>query len=227
MEGQGGPGASLDDYLGYVQGGDIISFDVYPVAEVARGEPPNLGLVPKGIDRLKKWTAGKKILWNCIECTHINNEDAKAMPQQVKAEVWMSLVHGSTGLIYFVHEFKPKFNEHALLDNPEMLAALTAINAQIRSLARVLNSPSVPEGVIAESSDPNVPIDAVAKRRDDVTYVFAVAMRDTPAHGSFKLRDMNGEATAEVIGENRSIPVKSGRFADDFAGYGVHLYKVQ
>ena len=54
----------------------------------------------------------------------------------------MSLVHGSRGLIYFVHQFKPKFNEHALLDDPEMLAAVTAINRQIRELAPVLNSPS-------------------------------------------------------------------------------------
>ena len=46
---------------------------------------------------------------------------AKATPHQVKAEVWMSLVHGSRGLIYFVHQFKPRFNEHALLDDPEML----------------------------------------------------------------------------------------------------------
>ena len=27
----------------------------------------------------------------------------------------MSLIHGSMGLIYFVHEWKPKFNEWALL----------------------------------------------------------------------------------------------------------------
>ena len=54
----------------------------------------------------------------------------------------MALIHGSRGLIYFVHQFKPKFNEHALLDDPEMLAAVTAINRQIRDLAPVLNSPT-------------------------------------------------------------------------------------
>jgi len=39
----------------------------------------------------------------------------------VRAEVWMALIHGSKGLIYFVHQFKP-FNEHALLDDPALLA---------------------------------------------------------------------------------------------------------
>jgi hypothetical protein len=71
------------------------------------------------------------ILWNCIECTRISHEK-KAAPHQVRAEVWMSLIHGSTGLLYFVHEFKPTFNEHALLHDPQMLAAVTAIDRQIR-----------------------------------------------------------------------------------------------
>ena len=110
-----GPGASLDDYPAYVRGSDIVSFDVYPVADL---DEPNgaefLWYVPKGIDRLVKWTGGRKLVWNCIECTRIHNPAAKATPAQVKSEVWMALIHGSRGLIYFVHQFKPQFNEHAL-----------------------------------------------------------------------------------------------------------------
>src|SRR4029079_18605856 len=94
--------------------------------------------------RLRKWSNDRKIVWNCIECTHISNPRAKATPHQVKAEVWMSLIHGSRGLIYFVHQFQPKFNEHALLDDPEMLAAVSALNHQVHDLAPVLNSPDVP-----------------------------------------------------------------------------------
>jgi hypothetical protein len=223
-----GPGASLDDYPGYVKGGDIISFDVYPVAGVAkRGSPADLSLVAKGIDRLVKWTGGKKILWNCIECTHIENEEQKATPRQVRAEVWMSLIHGSTGLVYFVHEFKPKFNEHALLDDPAMLAAVKAINQEIQSLAQVLNSPTLPAGALVQSSIPEVPIDALAKRQGEFTYVFAVAMRDAPARGTFLVRDVLPEATAEVIGEGRNVNVRNGRFKDDFGPYDVHLYKIR
>jgi hypothetical protein len=61
---------------------------------------------------------------------------------QVKAEVGMPLVHGSRGLIGFVHQFAPWFNEHGLGEDPEMLAAMTAINRQIHDLAPVLNSPT-------------------------------------------------------------------------------------
>jgi hypothetical protein len=222
-----GPGASLDDYPQYVKGADIVSYDVYPVAGLERHDSQDLlWYVAKGIDRLKKWTGGKQPIWNCIECTHISSPRAKATPQQVKAEVWMSLVHGSRGLIYFVHEFKPKFNEHALLDDPEMLAAVTAINRQIRELAPVLNGPTVDGVAAVRSSDAKVPIDLTVRERDGMTYVFAVGMRNAPARGRFAIEGLPAEATAEVLGEQRRIKVEGGRFEDDFRAYDVHLYAV-
>lgn len=222
-----GPGASLDDYPQYVRGADIISFDVYPVAELGRTKGTELlWYVPKGIDRLVKWTGGKKPVWNCIECTHINDAAAQATPAQVKAEVWMSLVHGSRGLIYFVHQFKPRFNEHALLDDPEMLAAVTAINRQIRELAPVLNGPTDPSGATVRSTDPEVPIDLLVKRMPEAAYVFAVAMRNKQTRGSFTVGDLPPGSMAHVLGEDRALTIVNGRFADDFPAYGVHLYRI-
>ena len=217
-----GSGAKLDDYLDYVKGGDIISFDVYPVRHLS---PDLLWYVPKGIDRLKKWTAGKKIIWNCIECTR--GDKGKATPSQVRSEVWMSIIHGSHGLIYFVHQFEPRFNEHALLDDPEMLAAVTKINLQVHDLAPVINSTPADDVVSVESSSNDVPIDITGRRLADATYLFAVGMRNGPATGTFTIRDQSGPADVEVIGENRKIEVSGGRFKDDFEPFAVHLYRVQ
>jgi len=222
-----GPGASLDDYPGYIRGADLISFDVYPVAGLDRPDGAEfLWYVAKGVDRLMKWTAGQKLVWNCIECTRINDPTAGPTPAQVKAEVWMALVHGSRGLIYFVHQFKPRFNEHALLDDPEMLAAVTAVNRQIHDLAPVLNSPSVTDGATVRSSNPDAPIDLMVKRKGGATYVFAVGMRNRPARGSFVLQNLRGEATAHLLGEDRRLTIRDGRFADDFPAYGVHVYRI-
>ena len=78
-----------------------VSFDVYPIAGI---EKPNgadfLWYVPKGVDRLVNWTGGRKLVWSCIESGRINDSTAKPTPAQVKAEVWMALIHGSRGLIY-------------------------------------------------------------------------------------------------------------------------------
>jgi hypothetical protein len=222
-----GVGASLDDYPGYVRGADIVSFDVYPVAGLENSNGADfLWYVPKGVDRLRKWTGGKKLVWNCIECTHINEPTAKATPAQVKSEVWMALVHGSRGLIYFAHEFKPKFNEKALLDDPEMLAAVTAVNKQIRELAPVLNSPSVGDEAAVRSSDAQAPIDILLKRTPESAYLFAVGMRNRRCRATFSLKGLPDRATAVVLGEDRQITITAGQFDDDFSAYGVHLYRI-
>ncbi|MHB9030734.1 MAG: hypothetical protein ACYC9O_18355 [Candidatus Latescibacterota bacterium] len=214
-----------EDYIEYVKGGDIVSFDIYPVTSPYKEIKGNLWYVPAGVERLRGWAGEKRIVWNCIECTRIS-ADIKATPHQVRAEVWMSLIHGSRGIIYFVHEWKPKFNEHALLDDPEMLGAVTALNAQIRELAPVLNSPTVISGAAVQSSNPETPVGTMMKRYKGETYLFGAGMRDGATKAVFSLKDISGSRTAEVIGESRKIPVRDGRFEDDFEPYGVHLYRI-
>jgi hypothetical protein len=215
-----------EDYIEYVKGGDIVSFDIYPVTSPYKEIKGNLWYVPTGVERLRGWAGDQRIVWNCIECTRISAE-IKATPHQVRAEVWMSLIHGSRGIIYFVHEWKPKFNEHALLDDPEMLAAVTALNAQIRALAPVLNSPTVTSGAGVQSSNPDVPVDAMVKRYKGETYLFAAGMRDGATKAGFSLKGLSGQRTAEVLGENRTVSVRDGRFEDEFEPYGVHLYRIR
>ncbi|HLK60935.1 MAG TPA: hypothetical protein VKU00_30505 [Chthonomonadaceae bacterium] len=222
-----GPGASLNDYRSYVQGGDIVSFDVYPIAGLDTPDRENdLWYVAKGVTRLVHWTEGGKPVWNCIECTRISGE-RKATPRQVRAEVWMALIHGSRGLVYFVHQFKPTFDEHALLDDPEMLKAVTAINRQIHALAPVLNSPTIRDGAaVVRSSSPQVPIATMEKRVGGATYLFAAGMHNGPAHATFTVPGRSKKGTVEVLGESRAIPLRNGQFADDFQPYDVHLYQM-
>ena len=35
---------------------------------------------------------------------------------QIKAETWMAIIHGSQGLIYFCHQFQPRFAAWFFLD---------------------------------------------------------------------------------------------------------------
>jgi len=222
-----GSGASLADYPRYIKGTDIASFDVYPVAGLGKPDGENyLWYVAKGVTRLTGWAAGRQTVWNYIECTHIGS-DRQPTPSQVRSEVWMSLIHGSRGLLYFVHEFQPKFNEHALLDDPPMLAAVTGINQQVHTLAPVLNSPTLAQAASVASSSAQTPIDLMVKRQGKATYLFAVGMRNGAASGAFTVRGLPKTARAEVIGEARTITVKGGKFSDAFGPYAVHLYRIQ
>lgn len=221
-----GSGAKLDDYLTYVKGADIVSFDVYPVAGLEKPNNENyLWYVAKGVERLAQWSDGKKIIWNCIEASSISGKK-KPNAKQIKSEVWMSLVSGSRGIIYFVHQFKPTFNEWSLLDDPELLRGVTEINNQIHELAPALNSPSLENVLKVTSSRTNVPVKAAVKKLADVIYVFAVGMRNNSARAIFELNNLPSAAKAEALGENRSVTVRGGKFEDDFQPYAVHLYRL-
>ena len=216
-----------EDYPEYVKGGDIISFDIYPVVHSSPEVKGKLEYVPRGVDRLRKWSKGQKVVWNCIECTHISQPDALPTVEQIKSEVWMSLIHGSQGLIYFVHEFKPKFIEAGLLAHPEIAKRIGEINAQIHELAPVLNSPTIDKGATVESSNSTVPIDITVKSHGGATYLFAVGMRKGATTATFQFSGLWGKLTAEVIGEGRTINISGGsKFTDEFKGYDVHLYKI-
>jgi hypothetical protein len=222
-----GSGARRDDYLTYVKGADIVSFDVYPVAGLEKPDGENyLWYVAKGVERLVQWSDGKKIIWNCIEASSISG-NRKPTSQQIKSEIWMSLISGSRGIIYFVHQFKPTFNEWSMLDDPELLAGVTKINNQIHELAPALNSESIQNALTVNSSKNNVPIKAILKKLDNSLYVFAVGMRNDSSLGSFQLNGLPPTTEAEVLGENRKVAIRSGKFEDDFEPYAVHLYKVQ
>ncbi len=213
-----------EDYPEYLKGCDIASFDIYPVVHEAPEIAGHLEFVARGVERLIEWTRGEKAVWNCVECTHIGNAQVKATPEQVRTEVWMALIRGSQGLIYFVHQFKPAFDEAALLHDPAMLAGVTALNRRIHELAPVLHSPNLPTAATAELKGT---IAWMLKRRADALYLFTVNMRNQPARGVWTLRDLAGDSEAEVLDESRRLAARHGVFADDFQPYQVHLYKVR
>lgn len=216
-----------EDYPEYLRGCDIASFDIYPVVHESPEVAGRLEFVARGVERLVGWSGGTKPVWNCIECTHIGNPRVRATPAQVRAEVWLALVAGSRGLIYFVHQFKPVFREAALLEDPEMLAAVTAINHQIHELAPVLNSPSHPNlvRVISDGAGPDVRV--LVKRSAGMIHAFAVNRSARPGRATFELGKSEGEATVEVRGEERRIEVVNGAFGDSFEAYGFHHYAIR
>lgn len=215
-----------EDYAEYAKGCDIASFDIYPANCRAKDEPCGKPwYVARGVDRLRAAVGDAKPVWCWLECTKIGADSAaRPTPAQVRAEVWMALVHGANGIGYFCHSWTPRFDDAALLHERPMLEAVTAINRQIRELAPALNSPTIRGEVKVESSDPAAPVDAMVKRHGGRTFVFAVAMRDRQTTATFRL---GGPASVEVLGEGRTIQALEGSFTDSFRGYDVHLYRCE
>ena len=216
-----------EDYPQYVLGADILSFDIYPVTHTHKDVMGKLWYVPFGVERLRGWVGDQKPVWTCIECTNIENPEKKPTPQQVRSIVWMSIIHGAKGIVYFCHSFKPTSDEDALLPDKQMSAAVAAINKEVTSLAAVINSPMVADGVTVESSAAEtVPVATMVKKRSGGTFVFASAMREGTTTATFRVPGVVGKKRVFVLGENRWLDSVDGVWKDEFGSYDVHLYRV-
>ncbi len=209
-----GEGFSSDLYWSYARAADILSFDVYPSSQgVPQWYPA------KGVDQLRALDHAKPA-WVVVETGPINEANKKPTPAQVRFQVWSSLIHGAQGIVYFCHFFTEPLNDHWWLENPEMRAAITALNAEIKGLAPVLNSTALlPPAVLADGS---AVIDVAARRHEGKTYLFAANMREQSARVSIEASG----STIEVIGEDRTLASRSGAFEDAFEPHQVHLYAV-
>jgi len=216
-----------EDYPEYIKGCDIVSFDIYPVAHPRSEIQGKLWYVGYGVERLVKWSEGKKIVWNCLECTNIGS-DKKANPYQIRAEAWMSIINGSRGFIWFVHVFKPKFIEPGILaeENKENMEAVKNVNKEVTEFAPIINSPDIEGLKITSSTD--VPVKAVLKKYKNDYYIFAVSMREKPTEAKFEIPgNIKLKGEIEVLKENRKVKPENNVFSDKFEGYEVHLYKLE
>ncbi len=211
-----------EDYAEYAQGSDIVSFDIYPAVHDKPEIAGKLEYVPRGVARLREWTKDQKIVWNCIECSRISNAKTKPTPDQIRSEVWMSLIQGSRGIIYFVHQFEPQFREASLLDDPELLPAVTEINRHVTTLAPVLNR-GRPSSDVTASGEPHPAIQMRVLEHENQLYLFAVNL--TATSQSIVVNVADRWRKGERLYEEGTIEFPSGRMEDTFKPYQVHLYR--
>jgi hypothetical protein len=212
-----GPCTSDQEYYSIAaQGADILSFDIYPVGSGTPQVKGKLEYVARGVTNLVNRAVNDQKVWTVLETT------GAVTPAQVRSEVWMAIIHGAKGIVYFVHEFAPTFREDGIFRHPDVIQEVARTNALIKSLAIRLNSPNLAEKLIVQST---TPIATMVKQYENTIYVFAVAMNDSVSKPRFTINGFDG-TKAIVIGEDRSVTITHGVFEDPFEGYGVHIYEI-
>lgn len=88
----------------------------------------------------------------------------------------MTIIHGSRGLLYFVHQFAPVQEEDSIFhpEHANVKSAVARTNMQVAALARVLNTPSVGNGVRAASSSAHAAVNVLLKRYGGCTFLLAI-----------------------------------------------------
>lgn len=221
-----GGAAVAQDPAALVQGADLLASACFPVNATDPLLAGDLARVALGVDRLRAASGGAKPVWAWIECARLTaNAPAGPTPDQVRAQVWMALIHGAKGIVYAGHsQAAGSLDRRALLRDAEMLAAVAVINRDLAALAPALAGPALTGAVVVTASDPGVPIDVLALRHAGTRYVFAAAMRAGATTATFRVPVAAG--TVRVLGEERALTIVDGVFADRFAPFAVHLYAI-
>jgi hypothetical protein len=227
-----GRGSNAPPESQYVPASDIVSFDIYPYNNCGgdTNEQATCGqfwLNGFGIDRLHTWSNRGQAVWSDFETTVIGaGTTTGPTPVQTRSEVWLGLIHGANGILYFIDSWNPSFREDAIFETPAMVTAVTALDQEIATLAPELNSATIPSFVSVSSSSASAPIDTMVKANGSKLYVMSAIARAGTAMGTFTIAGMTGSAVATVLGESRTVNVTKGRFTDTFAQNDVHVYVI-
>ena len=209
-------------YREFMKCADVVCYDVYPVSTHNHGAS-RLHLVARGMSHLKGFAGPGKPAWIWLECTAIGGEKPGigfrvALPHELRAEIWMSILHGADGIGYFPHQFSPyKGGPAAIPQNLQQEMKLS--NALLHKLAPVLRTGAKQ---MLKVDAGNGRVDAAQWTRGDEVLVVAVNMRNAPAKAVISLGKDVKEFT--VVGQNLKAKPKGGKVAGDFQPYEVRLF---
>jgi hypothetical protein len=186
----------------------------------------NYGLTMERMRELDALDGKRQPVWAFIEVGHpFTEDDAPTINgNQIAGAVMSSLIHEARGIQYFNHNFGGScISQHVLRDRcgAEIRPAVTELNKRVATLAPVLNTQSY-------AWEFNAGLDTMLKAWDGSFYVFAMLGSKT-ATGSHRLTlppELAG-SRAEVLFENRTVPISGGAIQDNFAAeYTYHIYKI-
>ena len=176
-------------------------------------------------------------VWHVVELGWPFTESADEggrhiLPDEIRSAVWHAIIAGARGINYFDHNFGPGTPGYTILGDgyTDNRAMAKSVNAQIKALARVLNSPFVASGHSATDTIKG-DVRYMVKWSGAEFYVFAGADR-SGGRATFSIPCV-GNATAvrlapsNLPGEAASVPVTGGSFTDSFADKNsVHIYRI-
>ena len=151
-------------------------------------------------------------IWNFVEVGWPWQEDPATQPQgyitpaEIRGAVWQSIIAGARGIIYFQHSFNGACKTHHALRQTgtacygAVIDMVRSVNAQIKSLAPVLNAPSVTRARPRARASGRW-----YKWHGGHFYVFAGNRDNARATGTWACR-ASANATAVQLGETGSDP---------------------
>ena len=215
----------------------LVSTDYYWFTDPNARDNPRYGFGSsygddvRKVRRLDALDGVRQPVWHFVELGWPWTEGAsqggrRILPAEIRSAVWHSIIAGARGIIYFDHNFGPAVPGSTILEEgyEDNRVAATEVNAQIRSLAPVLNAPFVTSGHSASDSMAGT-VRYMVKWQGGKFWLFAGADRG----GGTRPSRSRASATRPRPWRARTgpLPVSNGSFTDQFADKNaIHIYRI-
>ena len=195
-----------DIYPEYFARADVIGFDTYPLEVRCSVEQiDNVYWMQRELVQL----ASGKPTFQWIEAGPMEhcrqNEDPT--PAIVRAETWLAVAGGATGIGYFPDYWAEDIRNEIRLVNRDLVA-----------LAPALLSPATRVAVPSQST-----VRVAARRHNGAVYVVAVNTSTAPTKVSFSVQGLAGRKL-RVFRDGRTVSTFGDVVADTLPGLGVAVY---
>jgi len=209
-------------YTGYLAASDMVSSDIYPVT--GWGAPDRLDAPGQVVTTLYKASGGKP-QFAFIETSNQNlswvPNDKGVTPGQFDAELWAAINHGAKGITYFPQQIGG-FQFDAT--PPDMLAEMAVQNARIESLGGALESAYDPATLGLSLTGG---LQGSWRQADGKSYFIVTNISGNTVNATGRAFGLPRDTTtASVYGEDRTVAMPAGGFADTWAPYQTHVYVV-
>jgi len=173
---------------------------------------------------METYTGGTKPNWVLVETGMpylTEHGRATIHGDQIAGAVWNAIIHGASGIAYFQHNNNGTCGTYSILEcGADRLTAITAVNAQVRSLAPVLNTPSYVWSFGAG-------LDTNLKAAGGSAYIFAMTDGGRGVRVFTLPPELASARSVEVLHEHRTIEISGGKFSDSFvAEHTHHAYRI-
>jgi hypothetical protein len=189
---------------------DVLGFDLYPLQVWCR---PAFGDVFDAQHELRQASGGKPT-FQWIEVARMEQPCRKHLeldptPATVRAEAWLSVAGGATGIGYFPNHWSDSIGQE-----------ITHTNREIKALTQALLAPSVP------ASSDNGPVRVSARSLNGALYVIAVNTTSSTVQAKIIVEGIAGRSATVLGGGGAAVASDDQGFSDSFGPLAARVYIV-
>ncbi len=197
---------------------DLLMMDPYFI----RNAP--LSNVANWVDAAMKAGEGRAPIWMVPQAFAIDSTWEEPTNEELRCQTYLCITHGATGLVWYAYfttekfSGNPKGRDQWFLPDSHLWPYFTKLNAEISALTPVILE-GERLGPVECDSDA---VHTFAWEKDGQRTLIAVNALYEDAQAT--LKGLRGDE-ADVLGEDRKLPVRDGAVTDSFKPLAVHIYR--